>query len=77
MFDLKPIASTIASKLIELDEKTTLKSFGNLTGNDLEYLCTNNVGSHFIQQILKTFDAKDRTVVLQSILDKLKVAYFN
>jgi hypothetical protein len=76
MFDLKPVASTIATKLIEQDEKTAVKSFGNLSSNDLEYLCTNNVGSHFIQQCLKIFDSKDRTVILQTFLDKIKVYNF-
>ena len=75
MFDLKPIASTIATKLVELDEKTMTKSFNNLNSNDIEYLCTNKVGSHFIQQSLKLFDAKGRTVALQVFLDKLKGRY--
>lgn len=76
MFDLKPIASTIACKLIELDDKTITKSFNSLNSNELEYLSTNSVGSHFMQQILKLFNSKDRTVWLQSIFDKLKVKYF-
>jgi hypothetical protein len=71
-FDLKPIASSIASKLIEYDDKITLKSFNNLNENEIEHLCTNNVGSHFIQQCLKIFFNKDRTVLLQTIFDKIK-----
>lgn len=35
-------------------------------------MSTNNVGSHFMQQTLKIFNSKDRTVWLQSIYDKLK-----
>jgi hypothetical protein len=47
-----------------------------MNANELEYLCTNNVGSHFIQQTLRTFNSKDRTVGLQSIYDKLKGRLF-
>lgn len=43
-----------------------------MNANELEHLCTNNVGSHFIQQTLRTFHQKDRTVWLQSIYDRLK-----
>lgn len=35
-------------------------------------MSTNNVGSHFMQQTLKIFNSKDRTVWLQSIYEKLK-----
>jgi hypothetical protein len=74
-FDLKPIASTIASKLIECDNKVINRSFNNLNANDLEYLSTNNVGSHFVQECLKFISDKDRTVWIQSFLDKMKVLY--
>jgi hypothetical protein len=72
LFDLKPIASTIATKLFEMDEKTITKGFSALNSNELEYLCTNNVGSHFIQNCLMTSNLKDRSVWLQSVFDKLK-----
>lgn len=75
MFEIRPIATTIASKLIELDDKTITKSFSALNSNDLEHLCTNNSGSHFIQHCLRTFHAKDRTVWLQGFMDKLKGRY--
>ena len=76
-FDLKPIASQIASKLIEYDDKTTTKSFNQLNSNELELICTSNVGSHFVQHCLKTFSAKDKLEWLQSFLDKLKVKIKN
>jgi hypothetical protein len=75
-FDLKPIASQIASKLIEYDDKTITKSFNNLNSNELELICTSNVGSHFVQHCLKEFSAKDKIEWLQSFLDKLKVDIF-
>ena len=56
--DLKPIASTIAVKLIESDEKTINKSFNSLNSNELEHLSTNSVGSHFMQQVLNMCHAK-------------------
>ena len=71
--DLKPIASTIAIKLIESDEKTINKSFNSLNSNELEHLSTNSVGSHFMQQVLNMCHAKDRNVWLQTIFEKLKV----
>lgn len=74
LFDLKPIASTITTKLFEMDEKTIKKGFSALNSNELEYLCTNNVGSHLIQNCLKQAVAKDRSVWLQSIFDRLKVS---
>ncbi|CAF0712043.1 unnamed protein product [Brachionus calyciflorus] len=77
VMDLKPIASTIAIKLIEADEKNINKSFNSLNSNELEHLATNSVGSHFIQQVLQTCLAKDRTVWLQSIFDKLKGRFVN
>ena len=73
LFDLKPIASSIATKLFEMDEKTIKKGFAALNANELEYLCTNNVGSHFIQNCLKLSESKDRSVWLQSVFDRLKV----
>lgn len=73
VLDLKPIASTIAIKLIELEDKTINKSFNSLNSNELEYLATNAVGSHFVQQILNLCQSKDRNVWIQSIFDKLKV----
>lgn len=72
-FDLKPIASQIASKLVEYDDKTITKSFNQLNSNELEFICTSNVGSHFVQHCLKTFSSKDKIEWLQSFLDKLKV----
>lgn len=75
MFDLKPIASSIATKLFEMDEKTIKKGFNALNSNDLEYLSTNNVGSHFIQNCLKLAISKDRSVWLQSVFDRLKVVF--
>ena len=71
--DLKPIASTIAVKLIESDEKTINKSFNSLNSNELEHLATNSVGSHFMQQVLNSCLAKDRNALLQTIYYKLKV----
>jgi hypothetical protein len=73
MLEIKPIACNIASKLIEYDEKNATKSLNNLNSNEIEFLCTNNVGSHFIQQCLKIFNEKDRSVWMQAFLDKLKV----
>lgn len=72
---MKPIAIQIASKLIESDEKSTTKGFSNLNSNELEHLCTNNVGSHFIQQCLKIFHSKDRSLWIQQFLDNLKVKF--
>jgi hypothetical protein len=76
-FDLKPIASQIASKLIEYDDKTITKSFNNLNSNELELICTSNVGSHFVQHCLKEFSTKDKIEWLQSFLDKLKVLFLD
>lgn len=73
-FNPKPIASVIIGKLIEYDDKYTTKSFNSLTPNELEFLCTNNVGSHLIQKCLDVFGKRDRNVWLQSIFDKLKVS---
>lgn len=72
MFDIKPTAIKIANSLVESNEKQVIKCFNNLSTNELEHLCTDNVGSHFVQQTLRTFNSKDRTVQLQSIYDKLK-----
>lgn len=69
---MKPIAATIATKLFEIDEKTIKKGFAALSANELEYLCTNNVGSHFIQNCLRLSESKDRSVWLQSIFDRLQ-----
>jgi hypothetical protein len=73
MLDIKPIACNIASKFVEYDEKNATKSLNNLSTNEIEFLCTNNVGSHFIQSCLKIFNEKDRSVWMQAFLDKLKV----
>lgn len=74
LFDLKPIASTIATKLFEMDEKTVKRGFSALTANELEYMCTNQVGSHLIQACLRQAVAKDRSVWMQSVFDRLKVS---
>ena len=71
--DLKPIASTIACKLVECDDKTTTKCLSALNSNELEVLCTSNIGSHFMQRCLQIFTEKNRSVSMQSLLDKLKV----
>lgn len=70
--DLKPIGSTIASKLIESDNKIVSKSFNSFNSNEIECLSTSNVGSHFVQECLKMMNIKDRSVMLQSFLDKMK-----
>ena len=72
-FDLKPIAVTIGSKLIEHSDKHTIKCVNGLNANELEHLCTNNVGSHFIQEVLRLFNAQERTENLAQIYEKLKV----
>ena len=53
--------------------KNITKSFSSLNANEIEFLCTNNVGSHFIEQCVQIFSSKDRSLLLQSLLDKLKV----
>lgn len=73
IMDLKPIACTIACKLVECDDKFISKSFNSLTANELEFLCTSNVGSHFVQQCLNVYSKRDRNLVIQSIFDRLKV----
>ena len=76
VFDVKPIACTIAFKLIEYGDKTSTKSFNNLNSNEIERLCTDNSGSYFIQNCIKLFNSKDRTVWTKSLFDKLKVRPF-
>lgn len=73
MFDLKPIATSIVSKLIESNDKTTIKCFKNFNANEIEHLSTNSVGSHLIQECLRIFNAKERTEDLTEIFEKLKV----
>lgn len=72
VFDLKPIATRIVAKLIEYNDKNTIKCFNNLNANEMEHLCTNNVGSHLIQECARLFNAKERTENLAQIYDKLK-----
>jgi hypothetical protein len=73
VFDIKPIACTIATKLIEYNDKNLIKCFNSLTANEVEHLCTNNVGSHLIQESLKIFNSKERTENLAAFYEKLKV----
>lgn len=73
VFDLKPIAVSIGSKLIEHEDKHTIKCFNGLNANELEHLCTNSVGSHFVQEVLRLFNTQKRTENLAQIYEKLKV----
>jgi len=73
--DLKPIATSIVSKLIESNDKTTIKCFKNLNVNEIEHLSTNSVGSHLIQECLRLFSSMERTEDLTEIFDKLKGRY--
>ncbi|RNA19736.1 nucleolar 9 [Brachionus plicatilis] len=77
VLDLKPIASTIAVKLIEKNDKTINKSFNSLNSNELEYLATNSVGSHFVQQVLNLCQSKDKNDWIQSIFDRLRGRFVN
>ena len=74
VFELKPIATQIVAKLIENNCKITSKCFAALTANEMEHLCTNNVGSHLIQECLRLFGAKERIESLGHVFDKLKVS---
>lgn len=71
-FEMKPIASIVATKLIELDQKCLLDGFRDLTPNELEHFCTDNIGSHFIEECINFFEKTKKTNIFNELLDKLK-----
>jgi nucleolar protein 9 len=71
-FEMRPIASLVATKLIELDEKILLDGFRDLTPNELEHFCTDSIGSHFIEECINFFEKTKKSNIFNEILDKLK-----
>jgi hypothetical protein len=70
---MKPTGSGLANKLMEQNEENILNGFNDLNSNELEHLCTNNVGSHFIQESLMHFNNRKDYESLNKIFEKLKV----
>lgn len=60
---------------MELNEVNIIDGFNDLNSNELEHLCTNNVGSHFIQEAIIGFNARKQHNQLNSLFEKLKVSF--
>ena len=70
---MKPTGCAIASKLMEHNEENIVKSFNDLNSNELEYLCTNSVGSHFIQDSLISLNNRKDVANFNIFFEKTKV----
>jgi hypothetical protein len=77
MYDVKPIACTIANKLIEQDNEDVIECLKDLNSNELEHLSTNNIGSHFIQDCLNYFYKAKQFNQIVGVFSKLKGRLLN
>ena len=53
-----------------------MNGYIDLNANELEHLCTNNVGSHFIQESLICFNNRKDYDNVNKLFEKLKVKIF-
>jgi hypothetical protein len=72
---MKSTGCAIASKLMEHNEENIVHSFNDLNSNELEYLCTNSIGSHFIQDSLISLNKRKDFENFNKLFDKLKVIF--
>ena len=72
---MKTTGCSIATSLMEHNEENVLNSFHDLNSNELELLCTNSIGSHFIQDSLNFFKNRKQTENLNKLFEKLKVKF--
>lgn len=73
---MKPITSQVAVKLIKINEKNSIEGFNDLNQNEFELLCTNNIGSHFVEECLNIFEERQNNNFIKNVFEKLKVNMF-